>query len=294
MASAALWSLGDIPYGAIARERVAGDTQLLYLLASASLIEMASDLYTHNLVAYFGADTDAVDWLQQCWQPEERQHGLALKRYVLAAWPDFDWEAAYRGFIAEFSAHCAMGALQPSRARELAARCVVETITSSFYGMLAAAEIEPVLTQLAAHIRADEIRHYKHFYRFFRRYRARERLRRIAVPMLLVKRAAEIQSGEAPIAFRHVFRACHPGAAFRRRDYVLYRDEVRRLARHHLHRDGAMKMVLKLWGLSGWAERGAHALARSLCGAILGAVRLDAQGTACEAAAPSDRYGLRP
>lgn len=279
MAGEALWSLGDIPYGAIARERVAGDMQLLYLLASASLIEMASDLDTHHLTASFAADAEAAQWLQGCWEPEERQHGLALKRYVQAAWPDFDWDAAYRGFLAEFSDHSAMGALQPSRALELAARCVVETITASFYGMLAAAEIEPVLTQLALRIRADEIRHYKHFYRFFRRYRARAPLSRVAVPMLLMKRAAEIQSGEAPIAFKHVYRTRHPGAAFCRRDYVAYRDRVRRLARRHLNRDMAVKLLLKPLGWRGWTGRAAHALALSLLGAMLGRLRRPA-GTA--------------
>ena len=99
---AASWSAGTIRYGDIERGRVAGDTQLLYLLASASLIEMTSELYAQNLVALFAEDREAVAWLQQRWAPEERQHGLALKRYVQAAWPDFDWDVAYRGFHAEF------------------------------------------------------------------------------------------------------------------------------------------------------------------------------------------------
>src|SRR5260370_33747180 len=96
------------------------------------------------------------------WEPEELQHGAALKRYVDAAWPNVDWDGAYQSVFLEYAQTCSMDALEPNRALELAARCVVETGTSSFYTMLAEIDREPVLTQLAARIRADEVRHYKY------------------------------------------------------------------------------------------------------------------------------------
>lgn len=95
------WSVNEIQYGEIAHDRVRDKAQLLYLLAAASFTEMTSDLYTHNLVAFFREDREAVEWLQQRWEPEELQHGLALKRYVLRAWPNFDWDAAYRPRVGE-------------------------------------------------------------------------------------------------------------------------------------------------------------------------------------------------
>ena len=88
--------------------------------------------------------------------------------------------------------------------------------------MLAATNVEPVLTQLASNIRTDEIRHYKYFYRYFAKYRARERPGRVAVLKTLLRRPADVQAKEAPLAFKHVYLARHPDAVFRRRDDVLF------------------------------------------------------------------------
>jgi hypothetical protein len=192
---------------------------------------------------------------------------------VQAAWPDFDWDAAYRGFFSEFSQCCLIAALEPSRALVLVARCVVETGTSSFYGMLTASDCEPILTQLVSNIRADEIRHYKYFYRFFLKYREQEKTSRIAIFKTLVKRAAAVQSEEQPIAFKHAYLGRNPGPAgpaYQKSDYVAYRQNARRLARDHLHRDMSVKMMLKPLGFGGIAERMALSLAMSLCGVILG------------------------
>ena len=68
-----------------------------------------------------------TDWLSGQWEPEELRHGAALKRYVQTAWPEFDWNAAYRGFFEEYSRCCGIEAFAGTRALELAARCVVET-----------------------------------------------------------------------------------------------------------------------------------------------------------------------
>ena len=57
---------------------------------TASLMESATDLYTENLVDYFAGDEEVTLWLEQYWLPEELQHGRALRRYVEAAWPQFD------------------------------------------------------------------------------------------------------------------------------------------------------------------------------------------------------------
>ena len=52
----ASWSADDIPYDALARDRVRDDMHLFYTVASASFIEITSDLYTYNLIdAYWNA-----------------------------------------------------------------------------------------------------------------------------------------------------------------------------------------------------------------------------------------------
>ena len=206
----ATWSVDQIPYHSLDRSRVQSDRQLFYLLTSASFIEITSDLYTRNLIKFFGDDGETVEWLRNGWEPEELQHGAALKRYVQTAWPAFDWEQAYRGFFAEYSGTCSLEALEPSHSLELAARCVVETGTSSLYRMIAEASDEPVLSDLAEHIAADEVRHYKHFYRYFRKYCEQDQPGRLAIFRTRLGRTTEIQSQDAFIAFKHIYLTENP------------------------------------------------------------------------------------
>jgi hypothetical protein len=238
------WSMAAIPYRDLERAAVKDDALLFAILASASFIEITSDLYTDNLVAFFDGDRAVVDWLSHHWEPEELQHGAALKRYVQIAWPEFDWEAAYREFIVEYKCCCSVDQLNPTRALEMTARCVVETGTASFYRMLSDAAPEPVLRELAARIGADEVRHYKNFYHFFLRYCESEQPSRAAVLKTLYSRVMEVDNEDVQIAFKHVFLARHPHADFQRA-YEDFRDGVRRIAQRHFPHDMAMKMFLK-------------------------------------------------
>jgi hypothetical protein len=260
------WSMEDIPYDAVERSAVDNEG-LLYLVASASFIEITSDLYTRNLVAFFEDDSGIVDWLTHHWEPEELQHGAALKRYVRVAWPDFDWDAAYRGFVAEYSCHCSVGQLAPTRALEMVARCVVETGTASFYRMLSEMAPEPVLCLIASRIAGDEVRHYKYFYRFFRRYCTRENPGRVAVFKTLLARAMEVDDEDAYTAFKHVYLMCNPDADFERDDYADFRAGVRRLAKDHFPYDMALKMFFRPLGL-------APAIRRVVLPPVIAATRL--------------------
>jgi rubrerythrin len=255
------WSLADIPYERIDRAKVAGDERLFTLVASASFIEITSDTYTRNLVEFCAADAEVVAWLEGGWQREEVQHGAALRRYVETAWPEFDWEAAYRSFMEEYRQFCAVGLLAPTRALEMVARCVVETGTASFYRMLADAAPEPVLARLAGFISRDEVDHYKHFYLYYRRYAERERPSRTAVARTLLARTTMVSDEDAAIAFKHVRLARHPGAPYRAEDYVAFCREVRALALRHYRFEAAVRMLLRPLGLGGLITRAAVPLA---------------------------------
>jgi rubrerythrin len=241
----ASWSIDDIPYGEIDAACVRDDRQLFEIVTSASFIEITSDLYTKNLVEFFRDDREIADWLEQHWEKEELQHGAALKKYVQTAWPEFDWEAAYASFRADYGALCTVEALAGTKALEMVARCVVETGTASFYRMLSDLSPEPVLRQLTAEISNDEVRHYKHFHRYFLRYRQLERPSRLAVMRTLLKRAADVDAEDTFYAFRAVFRARHPDVTFERADYDAYRDGVLNLVRQHFPHGMAVKMLLK-------------------------------------------------
>ncbi|MFI5000173.1 MAG: ferritin-like domain-containing protein [Reyranellales bacterium] len=244
------WSVEDIPYDALARDKVRDDPWLFYVLASASFIEITSDLYTRNLVEFFRHDGEVAGWLERVWVREELQHGAALKRYVQTAWPDLDWESAYRSFLAEYSRLCTADRLAGTRALEMAARCVVETGTATFYRMISEQSREPVLKLLTARISADEVRHYKHFYRYFLRYRALERPSRAAVLRTLWNRTSEIDAEDAFYSFKALHLARTGDRDFHKADYDAYRDGLRRLARRHFPLGMAVKMLLKPLGLN--------------------------------------------
>jgi hypothetical protein len=89
------WTLDSLPWGEVRRELVADNEELFYMVVSASFIETTSDLYTRNLVQHFAGNEEVSGWLEAGWEPEELQHGRALREYVKHAWPEFDWETQY-------------------------------------------------------------------------------------------------------------------------------------------------------------------------------------------------------
>ena len=236
------WSIDEIPFQDLDHDAVRDDRQLFYSLAAASFVEITSDLYTANLVAFYQGDDEVVAWLSQHWEPEELQHGATLKRYVETAWPAFDWNAAYRGFYAEYSQYCAVA---PDRTLELEARCVVETGTATAYRALSEMTVEPVLKRIATNIADDEVRHYKYFYRFFQRYYQRERTSRLAIARTLWNRLSEVDAEDAFFAFKHVWLATNPGTEFQPGDYNEFSAHVRRVGRQYYPYNMAVRMILK-------------------------------------------------
>jgi hypothetical protein len=248
------WSLDDIPWHKIRHDAVAQTEAWFYLLAGASLMESATDLYTENLIEYFTGDEEVTSWLEEYWLPEELQHGEALRRYVQTTWPEFDWQPARQRFVEEFRPFCDT-ALEPTRSLEMASRCVVETGTASYYRTLSRASPEPVLAILTRNIAEDEVRHYKHFYRYFRKYRDRETLSRIAVIPALWRRLRMTGGDDSYIVLKHVYSTHHPAEPFDVRVYQRVRRECRALLRDHVPLDMSMRMMLKPLALGPRVQR---------------------------------------
>jgi hypothetical protein len=246
----ASWSVEDIDFDAIDGSLIRDNSELFYLLTAASFVEITSDLYTKNLIEYYRGNLEIENWLANYWEREEVQHGAALKLYVKTVWPEFDWDRAYRNFFAEYSNACTMEGLAANRSLEMVARCVVETGTSSFYRTLAEASPEPVLTDILSNISMDEVRHYKHFYRYFLDYRESERPSRVAILRQLWKRSTDVKAEDAYYAFKHVFQERNPGEPFTVDAYDKFRASFRRIGRTTFPYEMAVKMILKPLDLS--------------------------------------------
>jgi hypothetical protein len=257
------WTLDSIDWAALRPEAVAGNDALFYLVAGASFIESATDLYTQNLIDYFSGDDEITDWLKVHWLPEELQHGLALRHYVQLAWPDFDWDAVYDGYLPEFTEQCAEDGVEPTRSREMASRCIVEMGTASFYRTLSRMNDEPLLSALTERIAEDEVRHYKHFYSYLRKYRVREGQRRPGIVGALWNRLRMIDGEDSRMAMRHIYRARN-GRPLEQRQLKDMRRDWRALIQPHFPHRMCVQMLLKPLDLG----HRAHAIMAPLCEAV--------------------------
>lgn len=245
------WGLDNIPFEQIDVSKARENEDLFYLVTSASFIEIASDLYTSNLIQHFSGDDDVVRWLEDHWQHEEMRHGYSLRDYALKVWPEFDWQSAYGSFFEEYSSMCTMEEFEPTRGLEMVARCVVETGTATFYTALSQHSTEPVLTGIAARIRAEEVGHYKHFFQYYKHYCQHESPSRWRVLGAIRRRVVEARNSDAEVALWHVYAHRHPGAD-RTRDRQAFKKMMSGLGKavkQHYPVSMAAKMVLRPLGL---------------------------------------------
>lgn len=252
------WSVDEIDYDAIDVSRVRPNRTLFYLLTSASYMESGSDTYAGNLARHYAETPEAASWLRQHWEHEELQHGLALRRYVEHVWPEFDWEAGYERFFGEYRLTCNDDNLETSRALEMAARCVVETGTASYYRALAAASDEPVLRDLARRISSDEVGHYKHFFRYFNDLNGRERHGRLKVLGVIARRLLEIKNDDAEISLRNILRVERGQDDIPAADVAALNSRCSDVVRHNLPIEMTIKMLLRPLHLHARVERLVH------------------------------------
>jgi hypothetical protein len=196
-------------------------------------------------VGFFSGDDEVGSWLAEHWEHEEIQHGKALREYVLRVWPDFDWDTTYAKFFAEYSQICTVDEFEPTRCLEMAARCVVEMGTATYYRSLSSFAPEPVLQDLAGRIKSDEVRHYKHFFRYFSKYRELESLGRLRILGTLKRRLGAVRSDDAEIALWHTYESRHPGADRHGAEFRAMFSSVSGLVRSHFPSGMAAKMLLK-------------------------------------------------
>lgn len=238
------WTMADIEWSRIDHDRARNNPLTAYVVAAASFIETAADLYTTNLVKHF-PDPRAQQWLLNFWQPEELQHGLALRTYVETVWPELDWEHAYSCFFDEYSQLCTVEELESSRALEMVARCVVETGTSSFYRTLQHCSDEPVLESLADLIRKDEVSHYNHFRHFFAEYQKLENISRAGIIRSLYRRLTEVETEDVYISLKHAWLMHHAGKSFDHRQFTSITHQLRHVMVDNYPYRTALKMLLQ-------------------------------------------------
>jgi len=198
------WSATELPLDRIERDRVREDSLVFTSLVSSSFLEITSSLYTRNLVAYYTDEPEFQDWLLETWEPEELNHGRAMRAYVESVWPEYDWERAYTSFVSEYAPLCVPESFHGSRALEMLARCVTETEAAITYKAFADYCQEPVLRQILLRMYRDEVRHYGYFLQFFEKYDATERNGTFRLLRVLIQRSEEVEAADLGTVLKHV------------------------------------------------------------------------------------------
>jgi hypothetical protein len=239
------WTLDEIPWDHFDRGRL--DPEIVRIVKAASLVEYNGGAYAHHLCRVFHDDPDFQQSARR-WGAEEIQHGRALARWAKLADPEFDFDAAFGRFQAGYQVDfdCDVSR-RGSRSGEMIARCMVEVGTSSYYAALRDAVQEPVLKEICRNVAADEIRHYKLFYKNLKLCLERERIgfwRRLCVA---AGRIAESEDDELAYAYYAANETAQPydrrryKRAHARRAYAVCRE-------HHVAH--GIAMIFKAVGLS--------------------------------------------
>jgi len=150
-------------------------------------------------------DGKISDWLAGHWELEELQHGRALRAYIAKAWPEFQWERAFRAFFSQYTRTCTQEDLEPERGLELVARCVVETGTATLYRSIHDYAQDPVLKTITANINSDEVHHYRQFFHHFTRYQITEQHSRHQILGAVLRRTAELRETDMDCGARFAF-----------------------------------------------------------------------------------------
>jgi hypothetical protein len=127
--------------------------------------------------------------------------------------------------------------------------------TSSYYRTLSRMTDEPVLTDLTRRISDDEVRHYKHFYRYLRKYQEREGQRRSGIAIAAWNRLRMIDGADSRIAMHHIYRECNRGNVLDQRTLRGMRQRWRALIQPHFPHRMCVQMLLKPLALGPRAHR---------------------------------------
>ena len=220
------WTLDDIAWDRFDRSRL--DPEVVRIVKAASLVEYNGAAYAHHLCRIFNDDPDFQQTARR-WGEEEIQHGRALARWATLADPSYDFTAAFDRFRAGYridfdSATSRRG----SRSGEMIARCMVEVGTSSYYSALRDSAREPVLKEICRNIAADEIRHYKFFFKNLTRCLERDRIGLVQRVRIAFERIAEAEDDELAYAYYAANETAGPydrrrySRAYARRALALY------------------------------------------------------------------------
>lgn len=140
------------------------EPSLAHITKTICLLESRCDDYAVYLQAIFKTREPAWKEAIGQWNHEECQHGVVLKQVSEAIDQRFAFEELMQRYASLVTYHAPTGvSVRGSVGAELVSRCVVETLASTLYRVLADATADTTLRKVYSALAQDEARHYGMF-----------------------------------------------------------------------------------------------------------------------------------
>lgn len=246
------WSFEDINWSLFDLTKV--NPEILRVIKAGSVVEHNGSDYGLYLKSVFAGDDIFLKEIDH-WSQDEIKHGKVLSAWVKLADPSYDFNERFKAYVEGFPIPVnSQESIRGSCAAELLTRCMVEIGTSSVYSALKDATDEPLLKQICAKIAADEFRHYKLFYKHFKRHQKKEKLTLYKRFKVAVGRLFENEDDELAFAY---YTANDEKAPYNRKYYThLYGKAVYSYYKKD-HVSRSMAMFCKAIGVNpqGWLQK---------------------------------------
>jgi hypothetical protein len=216
-------------------------------LAAASFLETAVPAQVNRIARLFAAYPDVRLWLEQTWWPQRAELGRALRGYVEATWPEFDWHAAYQEFYGTYDPRSGLQSGRGHAALEALALCVTAAQAALFYRAWAACAEEPGLRALARRAANEHAAYFDFFRALFERCKRSRRVGVIAAWRAVTATCRSVRDVDVPAAFQPLERNWSGAAIAPVLTYPEYQSKMAHLVQRHATVGPALRLLFRPW-----------------------------------------------
>ena len=241
----AKWKPEDIELQPIDKAATRKNGIIFYVAAASSFLESTVPEYVKSLSAFFKQDKEITKWLNEIWEPEEVNHGRAMRHYIEHVWPEYNWEFAYSSFYKDYMKYCKVELLRPTYALEMLARCVTETGAANFYRMMHLFVKEPVFSEIMKNMFQDEVRHYSVFFGKYEKYSKYEKVSFYQKFQLVISRNEVVSGEDLYTAFQHINTGWENSPPFNLQEYSKIISTIGNISEKYFPYDMARNMIFR-------------------------------------------------
>ena len=216
-------------------------------LATASFLETAVPLHVNRLAGVFAGHPEVGLWLERVWWPQRAGSGRALRDYLDATWPEFDWSAAYEEFFETYSPLYTRDSTNAGPAPAALGMCAAEAQAAVFYRALANCADEPVLRALVSRAARDHAGHFDHFRSLYERCNGHARFGFAATLRAVHECSRSAREGDVAVAFRPLdehWGGCRPFPGLGYREFL---ERMTQLIERHAGLGRVERLLFRPW-----------------------------------------------